>query len=164
MKEREGTWSWEAREKPGGSGMSREEGEVELSLKSTAHLLPPTITPFPFSIFLDLIIDRSFSALLECPQQCPTLLYYYSSPFGVLFFQILCIVLGLFFSGLFTTSTRAKVIWIQLSWACSFLDQASNFWKIGSTTEVNAISMNLRRGHCNFLIYRPNIVCRSWLF
>jgi hypothetical protein len=67
--------------------MSREEGEVELSLKSTAHLLPPTITPFPFSIFLDLIIDRSFSALLECPQQCATLLYYYSSPFVVFFFS-----------------------------------------------------------------------------
>jgi hypothetical protein len=30
--------------------MSREEGEVELSVKSTAHLLPPPITPFPFSI------------------------------------------------------------------------------------------------------------------
>ena len=50
-REREGTWSWEAREKPGGSGMSREEGDAELSVKSTPHLLPPTITPFPFSIF-----------------------------------------------------------------------------------------------------------------
>lgn len=29
--------------------MSREEGVVEWSVKSTAHLLPP-ITPFPFSI------------------------------------------------------------------------------------------------------------------
>ena len=45
------TWSTAAREKPRGSGTSREEGDVELSLNSTAHLRPtPPITPFPFSI------------------------------------------------------------------------------------------------------------------
>lgn len=38
--------------KPGGSGMSREEGAVELSDKSTAHLRPDPIIPLPFSIFL----------------------------------------------------------------------------------------------------------------
>lgn len=45
-------WSREVRQKPGGSGISR---EVELSEKSTPHLRPPDpITPFPFSI--DLIL------------------------------------------------------------------------------------------------------------
>ena len=46
------TWSAEAREKPRGSGMSREEGAVELSVKSTAHLRPMA-TPLPLSIVGD---------------------------------------------------------------------------------------------------------------
>lgn len=46
------TWSWAPRVNPGGSGMSREEGELELSVNSTAHRRPEPITAFPLSIFM----------------------------------------------------------------------------------------------------------------
>lgn len=36
--------------KPGGSGISRDEGEVELSVNPTAHRRPEPITAFPLSM------------------------------------------------------------------------------------------------------------------
>ena len=113
--------------------MSREEGDAELSVKSTPHLLPRTITPFPFSIFPSQIEIWSLSryclfVLLQSSNSLywqPLVSLFFSFFFWVIFFCFVifsCWVVGLV---VLTTFTWAQTV----HWAgpVLFLTRLPNF-------------------------------------